>query len=52
MKKRTEIAQILRGPLALDSTVTVMGWVKNFRNSQFVALNEVNTWQFASRGES
>jgi asparaginyl-tRNA synthetase len=43
MKKRTEIAQILRGGTALDSTVTVMGWVKNFRNSQFVALNDGST---------
>ena len=43
MKKRTEIAQILRGTVALDSTVTVMGWVKNFRNSQFVALNDGST---------
>jgi asparaginyl-tRNA synthetase len=39
MKKRTEIAEILRGSKK-DGHVTVMGWVRSFRNSQFVALND------------
>jgi asparaginyl-tRNA synthetase len=40
MKKRTEIGAILKGQVALDTPVTVMGWVRSFRNSQFVALND------------
>jgi asparaginyl-tRNA synthetase len=39
MKKRTEIADILRGG-SIGQTLTVMGWVRSFRNSQFVALND------------
>jgi aspartyl/asparaginyl-tRNA synthetase len=39
MKKRTEIAEILRGSKK-DGHVVVMGWVRSFRNSQFVALND------------
>ena len=40
MKKRSEIGAILKGQVALDSEITVMGWVRAFRNSQFVALND------------
>jgi asparaginyl-tRNA synthetase len=40
MKKRTEIGAILKGQIALDTPVTVMGWVRAFRNSQFIALND------------
>ncbi len=40
MKKRTEIGAILKGKIAVDTKVTVMGWVRTFRNSQFVALND------------
>ncbi len=40
MKKRTEIGSILRGQVALDTPVTVMGWVRSFRNTQFIALND------------
>jgi asparaginyl-tRNA synthetase len=39
MKKRTEIAQILRGPQT-EGKITVMGWVRSVRNSRFVALND------------
>ena len=39
MKKRTEIAEILKGTKTGEN-VTVMGWVRTFRNSQFVALND------------
>jgi asparaginyl-tRNA synthetase len=40
MIKRTEIAPILRGGVAVETDVTVMGWVKSFRNNQFIALND------------
>jgi asparaginyl-tRNA synthetase len=40
MKKRTEIGAILKGQVTLDTPVTVMGWVRSFRNSQFIALND------------
>ena len=43
MKKRTEIAHILRGSIAFEQPVTVMGWVRSFRNSQFIALNDGST---------
>ena len=42
MKKRTEIAAILQSP-EMDSTVTVMGWVRAFRNNRFIALNDGST---------
>ncbi len=40
MQKRTKIAQLLRGETPTDSTVTVMGWVRTFRNAQFISLND------------
>ncbi len=40
MKKRTEIGSILKGQVTLDTHVTVMGWVRSFRNTQFIALND------------
>ena len=40
MKKRTEIGAILKGQVALDTPVTVMGWVRAFRNSQLVQAEE------------
>ena len=40
MKKRTEIGAILKGQVAVDTLVTVMGWVRTFRNTQFIALND------------
>ena len=41
MIKRQEIAEILRYHDFLDTEkVTVMGWVRNFRNTQFIALND------------
>ncbi len=40
MKKRTEIGSILKGQVTLNTHVTVMGWVRSFRNTQFIALND------------
>ena len=37
MKKRTEIAKILKTP-PLNAEVTVMGWVRAFRSNRFIAL--------------
>lgn len=38
---RTKIAQILRTePTAEGTSITVKGWVKAFRNNQFIALND------------
>ena len=37
--KRTKINEILQNK-PLDIDVTVMGWVRNFRNNQFIALND------------
>lgn len=42
MKKRIEIAAILANP-QLDTEVTVMGWVRAFRNNRFIALNDGST---------
>ncbi|MCB9080561.1 MAG: asparagine--tRNA ligase [Lewinellaceae bacterium] len=42
MAKRTEIAQIFKHP-TLNETVTVMGWVRAFRNNRFIALNDGST---------
>ena len=39
MKKRIVIGEILRGSQT-GQNVTVMGWVRTFRNNQFVALND------------
>ncbi len=40
--KRTKIATLLREEL-VGQSVTVMGWVKAFRNNQFIALNDGST---------
>ena len=40
--KRTKIKMILQSD-AVDYTATVMGWVRTFRNNQFVALNDGST---------
>lgn len=37
MKKRTEIAKILKTP-PLNAEITVMGWVRAFRSNRFIAL--------------
>jgi asparaginyl-tRNA synthetase len=42
MIRRDEIADLLKGG-KLDQEVKVMGWVRTFRNSQFVALNDGST---------
>lgn len=38
MTKRIKIAEILR--TTLNATIQVKGWVKAFRNNQFLALND------------
>ncbi|HEY0298946.1 MAG TPA: amino acid--tRNA ligase-related protein, partial [Arachidicoccus sp.] len=40
--KRTKIKDLLSGDKT-GQTVTVMGWVRTFRNNQFVALNDGST---------
>ncbi len=39
---RTEIAVLLKGEQT-DIDITVMGWVRTFRNNQFIALNDGST---------
>ena len=39
---RQEIAEILKGE-QVDYTTTVKGWVRTFRNNQFIALNDGST---------
>jgi len=39
MAKRTKIKEIINGG-AEGSVITVMGWVRTFRNNQFIALND------------
>lgn len=39
MAKRIEIKQLLQAP-PIGETVTVMGWVRAFRNTRFIALND------------
>ena len=40
--RRTKIAELLRAE-PLGSDITVKGWVKAFRNNQFIALNDGST---------
>ena len=40
--KRTKIKALLEGDRANFET-TVMGWVRTFRNNQFIALNDGST---------
>jgi len=40
--KRTKIKALLTGSLT-GKTVTAMGWVRSFRNNQFIALNDGST---------
>ena len=39
MSKRTKIVTLLKTSPA-DQDVVVMGWVRSFRNNQFIALND------------
>src|SRR5690606_40843038 len=39
MEKRTRIDQILKSK-PIGERVTVKGWVRSFRNNQFIALND------------
>jgi asparaginyl-tRNA synthetase len=40
--KRTEIKQILAQP-TIGAEIVVKGWVRTFRNDQFIALNDGST---------
>ena len=40
--KRTRIKEVLNNPVFTENTI-VMGWVRTFRNNQFVALNDGST---------
>ena len=42
MFSREEIAKVLQEE-NLDRPIIVMGWVRSFRNSQFIALNDGST---------
>ena len=42
IQKRTRIRELLQVP-AEGQQVTVMGWVRTFRNNQFIALNDGST---------
>lgn len=42
MQKRIEIAALLKGE-GLDQEVVVKGWVRTFRNNQFISLNDGST---------
>jgi len=42
LNNRKKIKGILTGDTS-DDTVIVMGWVRTFRNNQFVALNDGST---------
>lgn len=42
--KRLEISTILKNP-PLNETITVMGWVRAFRNNRFIALNDGSAFQ-------
>jgi len=44
MSSRTKIAELLRNGETLKS-VTVKGWIRTFRNNQFIALNDGSTNQ-------
>lgn len=39
---RTRIAEVLKSEVS-DREITVMGWVRTFRNNQFIALNDGST---------
>lgn len=41
---RPQIATLLKGA-TIDQEITVMGWVRTFRNNQFIALNDGSTNQ-------
>ena len=40
--KRLRIKEVLKGEL-IDREITVMGWIRTFRNNQFIALNDGST---------
>ena len=41
---RTDIAELLQGK-SINTEITVSGWVRTFRNNQFIALNDGSTNQ-------
>ena len=42
LNKRIKIKELLNAQ-PQDQTITVMGWVRHFRNNQFIALNDGST---------
>ena len=42
---RTKIIDVLKNPSLLNTNLIVMGWVRTFRNNQFIALNDGSTNQ-------
>ena len=40
--QRVRIKEVLKSEL-IDKELTVMGWVRTFRNNQFIALNDGST---------
>jgi asparaginyl-tRNA synthetase len=42
-KKREKIVHLLTGDTKINETITVKGWVRSFRNNQFIALNDGST---------
>ncbi|MCX8481648.1 MAG: asparagine--tRNA ligase [Sediminibacterium sp.] len=42
---RTKIIDVLQNPSLLNTNLIVMGWVRTFRNNQFIALNDGSTNQ-------
>ncbi len=55
MISRNEIHALLNDSLLISQKVTVMGWVRNFRNNQFIALNDgssLNTLQIVLPSDS
>ena len=42
---RTKIIDVLKKPSLLNTNLIVMGWVRTFRNNQFIALNDGSTNQ-------
>ena len=41
MQKREKIVDLIQS-VQLDREVTVMGWIRSFRNDRFIALNDLS----------
>ena len=42
---RTKIKTVLQSPQLINTELVIMGWVRTFRNNQFIALNDGSTNQ-------